>query len=499
MKTTEIITKTVTLSSGPLPDETMEALRGLAQDYGKVKNYVYQRYSGIANVNRLTPVYSILNEMRYCGLRQQLNLPVVYYELAISEAVGDIKGMWGMLKNHIRVLVRENQNLSEEDRLYFYTVLKINSVFSAILNRQEYEMPDKVKETVLDVKRLNNLLCRLVRRHLKMPTQQKNNYFAVSPNGYRSDTAGLYLTGRIPRRRIFLPVKGLGEPDRQLRIILGTDNVKIVRPVDVEARKRKDYTNTIYAYIGYSDMLTLSNGNIYGKSLGSLVTPETERLSEKNNERGKIYAAYRKQKSGRVENQGAVKELDINAQDIGGRCADIQQGIEGCNEEMPEKFPAQKKRGPSSVKLSQKLETNNLGRKKYDEQKRRARERTQNFINAELNRMFREEKPERIVITKPVTRNRAKNYSKSWNRKMSRSFRGYIRDQIAFKCRLNTVELIEISSKGTGSVCSSCGKEGRRAGTEFICEACGYRSTIAVNSARNIERLAQGGESGPQV
>lgn len=452
MKTEEIITKTAALYSRPLTDETMEFLRGIAQDYRKVKNYVYGRYSGIAYVNRLTPVYGILNEMRYCGLRQQLNMPAVYYELAVSEAAGDIKGMWSMLKNKLRSLINENENLSEEDRLYLRTVLKINSVFAAVLNRQKYEMPDKTKDIELDIKRLNNLLCRLVRRHLKTPKQQKADCFTVPPNGYRADENGLYLTGRIPRRRVFIPVKGIGGADRQLRIIVREDDVRITFPVDVEARKRGDYTNTVYAYIGYSDMLTLSNGNVYGKELGSLVTPETERLSEKNNERGRIYAAYRKK---------------------AGQAADGNTEMQG--------------------EWMEKLQENNFGRVKYDEQKRRMREKTQNFINAELNRMFREEKPERIVITKPVTKNRAKNYSKPLNRKMSRSFRGYIRDQIAFKCRLNTVELVEISSKGTGSICSSCGSEGKRVKADFVCEACGYRSTIAVNSARNIERIAKSG------
>lgn len=84
MKTEEIITKTATLLSGPLSDETMEFLRGIVQDYCKIKNYVYRRYSSIANINLLTPVYTILNEMRYCGFRQKFNLAAVYYKLAIS-------------------------------------------------------------------------------------------------------------------------------------------------------------------------------------------------------------------------------------------------------------------------------------------------------------------------------------------------------------------------------------------------------------------------------
>lgn len=41
-------------------------------------------------------------------------------------------------------------------------------------------------------------------------------------------------------------------------------------------------------------MLTLPDGNVYGKDLGSLVMPETERLSEKNKVCSMIYAAYQK-------------------------------------------------------------------------------------------------------------------------------------------------------------------------------------------------------------
>lgn len=450
MNTKEIITKTAVQYSEPLPKETMEFLRGIAMDYGKVKNYVYGRYSGITSVDRLTLVYSILNEMRYCGFRQQLNLPAVYYELAIAEAVNDIKGMWGMLKNKIRELINVNENLSDNDRLYIRTVLKINSVFAAVLNRHEYEMPEKTKGMELDTKRLNNLICRMVRRHLEAPKQEKSNSFTVSPAGYRYADGGLYLTGRVSRKRVFIPIKGDWKPDRQLRIIIRENDVKIGFPVDVAARIRKDYTNTVYAYIGYSDMLTLSNGNIYGEHLSDFVSPETERLADKNRERGKIYSAYR--------------EIEL-------------------------------KSGESGNQIRENIKENNLGRKKYDGQKQRIREKTQNFINAEINRMFREEKPEKIVITRPVMKNRTRNYSKTLNRKLSRSFRGYIREQLIFKCRLNTVELVEISSKGTGSICSECGSEGKRVKADFICEVCGYCSTIAINSARNIEKIAKSAES----
>lgn len=102
--------------------------------------------------------------------------------------------------------------------------------------------------------------------------------------------------------------------------------------------------------------------------------------------------------------------------------------------------------------------------------------------------MVREEKPARIVITRPVTKNKTKIYSRSANRKLARSFHSYIRERLAYKCRVHSIELVEISSKDTGSICSSCGTEGKRQGRDFLCEDCGLETTIALNSARNIQQ-----------
>ncbi len=45
------ITKSVFQYSKPLPQETVDFICGIAEDYGKVKNYVYGRYSGIKSMN----------------------------------------------------------------------------------------------------------------------------------------------------------------------------------------------------------------------------------------------------------------------------------------------------------------------------------------------------------------------------------------------------------------------------------------------------------------
>ena len=97
------------------------------------------------------------------------------------------------------------------------------------------------------------------------------------------------------------------------------------------------------------------------------------------------------------------------------------------------------------------------------------------------------EKPGTVVITKMVKKNVAKSYNKSLNRRLGRSFGAYIRHRLAYKCRLKNINLVEISSKDTGNVCSQCGAEGIRKGYDFVCAECGFTADVGYNSARDIE------------
>lgn len=444
MQSASSITKTIWQYSEPLPQETMDFLRGIAADYSKVKNYVYGKYAGIKSLDKLTPVYTILNEMRYCGLREQLNLPAVYYELAIADAVTDIKCSWGIIKNKVGEKITANENLSDDDKKYLRTVLKMGSVYAAVLNRQQYELPQNAEGLDIEFKRLNNLLCRLTRRYLTVPKTDSADWFRISPNGYSYKDGAMRIVCRTPRKRISIPLKDDRMFDRQIQVHIKQDFVALAVPVETKIRKHRDYVNTVYAHIGSKDMLTLSNGNIYGASLDELVNPETERLAKKNRERGKAYRAYEQN----AENGNSKKTANIEA--------------------------------------------NNLGKLKYDNQKNRERRKTTTFINAEINRMLENEKPAQIVITKPVVKNKTKIYVKSANRKLARNFQGYIRERLAYKCRIDSIELVEINSKGTGKTCCVCGAEGIRQGKDFICENCGLTTTIALNSARNIQNKYNG-------
>ena len=73
---------------------------------------------------------------------------------------------------------------------------------------------------------------------------------------------------------------------------------------------------------------------------------------------------------------------------------------------------------------------------------------------------------------------------------MTRSFGGYIRRRLEEKCRIRGIELVTISPKDTASICSRCGKQGTRTSQKFCCGHCGFETTAAQNTARNIEEKA---------
>ena len=435
-------TKNVRQYSQKLPSDIMEFLRWLVGAYAKVKKTTYERYGGIGSLGKLTPGYTVLNEMRFSGMRQELGMPAVYYELAILDALAAIKGRWGVLRDTLKRQAAFHEGFTKEDRTYIYTIMKWGSVYAAILQGESYEEPNLVRALPVDKQRLNNWLRRQTRKHLGKIQVTRESGFTISPKvGYSYKNGVMRIAGRQPRKRVEIPLRDGRRFSRQLHVEVREDYVVLTAPVTKEPFLPDGWTNEIYVHIGNVDALTLSNGHVYGEGLNELTDAETERLDTKN----------------RLRNQ---------YRDIG------RKALETGN---PDKADA--------------VSSNNLGTLKYRRQKERNRARTENFINAALNRMLSEEKPCRIVITHPVKVGKGGKLAKSAKRKLARSFRGFIRERLEEKCEEHSIDLVRIPSKGTGLVCSVCGETGHTTGgNRFRCGHCGYGAAASLNGARNIEK-----------
>ena len=62
----------------PVSVEDMQKLLDIAEDFKKVKNYVYGRFGGIGSLSKIYPGYTVQNEMTASGYREKLGMPAVY-------------------------------------------------------------------------------------------------------------------------------------------------------------------------------------------------------------------------------------------------------------------------------------------------------------------------------------------------------------------------------------------------------------------------------------
>ncbi len=416
----------------PLSEADMRRLLDIAEDYKKVKNYVYARFGGISSLSKLYPGYTVQNEMTASGYRDLLELPSVYFYLAVFDALGEIKSQWTKTKGKLTKLISQNENFTAEEKHYLHFIIKVNNAFEAVLNQKPVELTAKMRKQYeelaekADTDRLNRYLCRQVRKHHGKLHTDRADGFTIAERAYRYADHGIYISIKEKRKRIFIPLTDGNQYKSQLYIRLYPEErrVEIKVPVNVAVHSYKDYQSQVGVAVGFFTMFTTDEGRRYGEKLGDYQSAYAEWLRE-------------------------------------------QAGSYSRNKE------------------------NNPGRKKYYAKKHRLEESLHSYINRELNRFFREEKPAAVYIVK-LPKPQAGGKNKKINYSVSHWQRGYIRKRLAQKCKERSVELAEVLGKDISRECSSCGALGKKENGRFVCAACGYEAEEKVNTARNVKRRGQG-------
>lgn len=113
------------------------------------------------------------------------------------------------------------------------------------------------------------------------------------------------------------------------------------------------------------------------------------------------------------------------------------------------------------------------------------------YINQELNRFLRTERPGTIYLVK-LPRPQPGGVNKKINNSMTLWQRGYIRKRLMQKCRERSVEIVEVFGKDISNECSNCGAMGTKSEGEFHCPICGYCEEEKTNTARNVKKRGQG-------
>ncbi|MCR5674745.1 MAG: transposase [Lachnospiraceae bacterium] len=410
----------------------MARLREIASDFCRVKNSVYDRYGGIRSIGKLDPGYAVLQEMTASGLRERWGIPSVYFQLAILEALSDLRGYWNRIRGHVRESTFRREGFTEADRHYLNFLLRVDLLFIELLTgepadlRESYRLQQQELAAPVNRKSLENWLRRQVRKQCRRLHADQADTFAVDSRGYRYLDGAIEFASKEKRKRIRVPLTDTNVYDRQLRVRLHPEDntLTILVPVKVRQHVHADWKRTVGLAIGLHVMITTHEGHVYGAEIDRYQGEYAAWLREAN----RIYAKNR---------------------------------------------------------------VDNPGRKKYRAKKHRFEEALHSYINRELNRLLAEEKPAKICLPKlqgmkPESKSREKNWGVSvWQR-------GYLMERLLQKCREQSVEATLVPGRAIGMTCSRCGQPGERKDGVFTCTSCGLTLPERQNAAKNAYQRGDG-------
>lgn len=375
-------------SKGGLEEDAINKLLVVAKAYGRTKAYVHNRYSGIGALPKLNPGFAIISEVKEAAKKGEIKLPPSYIEIAVFDALADIKSQWALIKNEIKGAAERNDNFLEEDKHYIRFVLKVDGLFGAALSHKEMEIPEKLRDAYIeasrdvDTHRLNNYIHRQARKFRHKIIADAGNSFSINKNVCRYADHGIYISTLESGKRVFIPLTDNHSYKRQSVVLLKPEEKRLELhvPVEGKVKSHEDYVNEVSVTFGMTVLMTTDTGHEYGNEFGRLQ---------------KEYADW-----SREETRRHNKERD-------------------------------KGNGAS------------IYGKKYHAKKRRMEERLHSYINQEIARFIREEKPKTVYIIKSFAHHE-RTKDADVNYMLSTWQRGYIKERLTFKCAEQAVLVKEI-------------------------------------------------------
>ncbi len=418
-------------NKAPLSQEEMQKLQEIARDYARVKNEIYQRYGGMKSLPKLYPGYTVQNEMTKSGLREQLGLPSVYFYLAIFDALKEIRSYWSAVRASVLKNVNAHEGLKEEEKHYLRYLLKVSNAFESALNGSALKLPKELQNQydVLSAQVDRKKMENYLRRQVRKYSRQLRT---VSSDGFTIAERAY----RYKDHGIYIAVK-----EKRKRIFVPlTDNNRYTRQLhirlfpecgNIEIRVPVDIA--VQEHEDYDRSVGLSMG------MSVMFTTDTGHIY------GEELGTYQTRLSDWLREQTSVYHRNKNE---------------------------------------------NPGRKKYLAKKHRMEEQLHSYINHELNRFLRMERPKVVYLPK-LPRPGAGGPLKRMNHLASTWQRGYIKKRLALKCEEQAVKLIEVMGKDISRECSACGSIGEKKDGIFFCPSCGYEADQKQNTAQNAKKRGE--------
>lgn len=425
-----------------------------------IKNYVWSRYSGIGSLLKQSG-WTIRDELIQQNLLSK-KISKTLSRVAIEKSASTIKTNWIATKKEVKKAISQNENLTEDDKRYLYLCLKHTPTLYGILNYKKVDyQTDYLKDLKVDVHRLNNLLRRYIRRYKTKPHTNKTNVILTSnlykfnPNNKEFSFTGkkkhsliiITLIGNVPKLKGTLELVK-NQKYNQYYLHVPLDRV-------ISKKKITEESETLGLDVGMTDLITLSNGSVYGANSSELFYTLSDNIVNKN--RSRLFS-YKQKLEKRIE-----AEQDLTKKSI------LELKLKNLNE-------------------------NNLGSKKRNSKIGKYKSRIVSHINCELNKMLKEEDIEEIVredlnwSSKKSKKKNKRNVSRKQQNRFSTWTKGVLLERLSVKLAEKGIKETIVNPAYTSQVCCKCNHLGDRKGKEFKCSNCNLSIDADFNASINIKK-----------
>lgn len=419
-----------------------------------IKNYVWSRYSGIGSLLKQSG-WTIRDELIQKDLLSK-KITKTFSRVAVEQSASAIKSNWTTTKKKVKKAIAQNENLTKDDKHYLYLCLKHTPTLYNILNYKKVDyQTDCLKALKVNVHRLNNLLRRYIRRYkTKSHTNKANVILTSNLYKFNSNNNTFMFSGKAKHSRLEISLIGnvpklkgtlelvKNQKDNQYYLHVPLDRI-------ISQKDMTEQSEILGLDIGITDLITLSNGSVYGANSAELFYNLSDNLVNKN--RSRLFSYKQK-----LEHRISI-EIDPSKKSI------------------------------LELKLKN-LEENNLGSKKRISKIGKYKSRIASHINHELNKMLKEEDVEEIVREDLTWRSKKKNVSKKQQNRFSTWSKGLLLERLSIKLAEKGIKETIVNPAYTSQVCCKCNHLGNRKGKEFKCSNCNLSIDADFNASIIIKK-----------
>ena len=419
-----------------------------------IKNYVWSRYSGIGSLLKQSG-WTIRDELIQEDLLSK-KITKTFSRTAIEKSASTIKSNWTRTKKSVKKAIAQNENLTKDDKHYLYLCLKHTPTLYNILNYKKIDYTtDYLKDLKVDVHRLNNLLRRYIRRYkTKAHTNKANVILPSSLYKFNPSNNEFTLTGKKRNSKVKITLIGnVPKLKGTLELVKNqkSNQYYLHVPLDriINKKKMTDESEILGLDVGITDLITLSNGSVYGANSAELFYNLSDNLVNKN--RSRLFS-YKQKLEKRI-----VIEQDQSKKSI------LEQKLRN-------------------------LEENNLGFKKRSSKIGKYKSRIASHINCELNKMVKEEDIQEIVREDLNWSSKKKNVSRKQRNRFATWSKGVLLERLSVKLAERGIKETIVNPAYTSQVCCKCNHLGNRKGKEFKCSNCNLSIDADFNASINIKK-----------